>query len=624
MSDFTPIVADVAERLRRRGVREIVYFHTDHFEPWNFSATRPPRLAAQEVADFVDAVGEVDFARRLTLFYKNALDAAFSREQKLIRAVESDLIGFIPRSEEEHDILGAPMRYMRSRAAHEIQVHVHHEHFTRTTALNNPRIASYLGSDDNAALDGARLECAVRQWFECARREFDFAPERWFFVHGMWSLNASDPEACTIEDEIDRLMALGCRGDFTFPSGRPHCDPRYEAPYFCTPVAGPKSYDTDAAEPAFAWGNRDAGDRFFIWNSPIKAGGSSLDWGEAAVRRRLEQPAGMASDIADRSFCWDGVLFVKTHAHSMHRMNRDGDGRLVHPHCHGPVRDLLGAIFGAADRAGAAITFATASEVYDRFVQAAAPETVPAMADFRPTVSGRDLPSIGPTETRIQRIAAAIDELATAAVTARVAAMGQDESGAEAHYATLAARGSVLPRHDIRAAQILLRLFGTHRPVHEIGTGIGTLPMLLAALGITATGIESSERRYAACRAVTAHIAAQWPGALASWDIIHGRFPFCMEDWVLSETVAVTTDIVGTMNLERRADFIAGLRRYGAALIELDRFIQRSQGEAARRALAAEFQAAGWPAIYDVDIGADAAFVLAVSNLSLLGATGTE
>ena len=618
LSDFRQIVADSAERLRRLEVRGVVYFHCDHFEPWDFSR-QPPERAAEQVIDFVDAVQRVDFARRLTLFYSNPWSTRLSEQDDLRRAAADDRLGFVPRSEADHETLGAPFRYLRAHSGHEIQIHIHHENFTRTRGMRDPQRAAYLNSERGRGGDGLRLECAVEQWLELARREFDYVPERWFFVHGLWALNGSDPEGCTIHDEIARLMKWGCRGDFTFPAGRPHCDPRFEAPYFCAPAIGPKSYDSEAASPEFAWGNSGAAaEKFFIWNSPIKAAGASLDWGDPGLRRRLERPEPFAREIIEASFRWDGVLFIKTHAHSMHHMNRDDDGLLVHPHCYGPTRDLYGAIFEAAGAAGATVTLATAGEVYDRFVEAQSPADRPPMSAFRPSLAGKTLRHVEPTSERVLETAAELDGIAVATLTARIAELGVDGSGAESHYASLAARGSLLPKHDLRAAQILLSQFAARHAVHEIGSGVGMLPLLLAALGVPALGIERSQRRYDASRAIAAAVARYRQAALAPHDFLLGRFPECIDGVDLSNKVSVITDFTCTMTAEERQELMWALRGYGAVLLDLDRFVRRIGSPEERQELIAEFRRLGFAAIYDAEISADFAFVLMVNNEQLL------
>ena len=521
LSDFRQIVADSAERLRRLEVRGVVYFHCDHFEPWDFSR-QPPERAAEQVIDFVAAVQRVDFARRLTLFYSNPWSTRLSEQDDLRRAAADDRLGFVPRARPTTK----PSAPRSATSGRTVGMRSRSTSITRTSpapaacAIRSARPFSTVRGA--AAATGCGSNARSSNGSKSARREFDYVPERWFFVHGLWALNGSDPEGCTIHDEIARLMKWGCRGDFTFPAGRPHCDPRFEAPYFCAPAIGPKSYDSEAASPEFAWGNSGAAaEKFFIWNSPIKAAGASLDWGDPGLRRRLERPEPFAREIIEASFRWDGVLFIKTHAHSMHHMNRDDDGLLVHPHCYGPTRDLYGAIFEAAGAAGATVTLATAGEVYDRFVEAQSPADRPPMSAFRPSLAGKTLRHVEPTSERVLETAAELYGIAVATLTARIAELGVDGSGAESHYASLAARGSLLPKHDLRAAQILLSQFAARHAVHEIGSGVGMLPLLLAALGVPALGIERSQRRYDASAPLPPPSPAtgrpRWRRTIFSW-----------------------------------------------------------------------------------------------------------
>src|SRR5215472_16652564 len=100
-----------------REVREVVYFHCDHFEPWDFSQKSAERCA-EEVVNFVDAVQRVDFGRNLTLFYSNPWNTRFSPRGHILRPSSEDRIGFMPRSASEEEIIGAPLRYLRTNSQH--------------------------------------------------------------------------------------------------------------------------------------------------------------------------------------------------------------------------------------------------------------------------------------------------------------------------------------------------------------------------------------------------------------------------------------------------------------------------------------------------------------------------
>ncbi|MGH6979642.1 MAG: hypothetical protein ACREFC_00395, partial [Stellaceae bacterium] len=60
----------VAESLKQREIREVVYFHCDHFEPWRGFQGDVSERNADDILNFGRIVEGVDFARKLTLFYK--------------------------------------------------------------------------------------------------------------------------------------------------------------------------------------------------------------------------------------------------------------------------------------------------------------------------------------------------------------------------------------------------------------------------------------------------------------------------------------------------------------------------------------------------------------------------
>ena len=373
MGRYAPLVQQLADRLRGIDVSSIAYFHADHFEPWrpigNGPAVGP--AVVESIHDFCRATERIDFARRLTLFYKPHLNYALRRGEGLIRADPDDLVGFLPRSDHEERCGREAMRGVVATTAHDIQLHIHHEYYTATTAHTDPAVIEWFASPLGRALDARRLELAIRLNREIVERETGRANARWFLVHGHWSLNASDDTSCTIVDEIDVLLRNGCRGDFTFPAGRQHTNPRIKVPYLCSPYAQPKGYDRPEAAPEIACGNAVAArDKFFIWNSPTGSGHSSLDYMSASVRRHLEDAERTANELVDTAYVADRRLYIKTHAHSLHPFYFEHSRTAVFPHQYPATQTLLSVLFDAATRAGLAVEFLTAPEVYDGLLTA--------------------------------------------------------------------------------------------------------------------------------------------------------------------------------------------------------------------------------------------------------------
>jgi len=236
-----PLIKELADRLRGMDVTSLVYFHTDHFEPWRPVGGAPavgPEIV-ESIYDFCRVTERIDFARRLTLFYKPHLNYALRRGAGLERADPDDLVGFLPRAEHEERFGREAMQEIVASTAHDIQLHIHHEYYTATTAHTDPEAAAWFSSPLGRSLDERRLELAIRLNREISARETGRNSVRWFFVHGHWALNASDPSSCTITNEIEILLRNGCRGDFTFPAGR--AIPVFWCPICAVHSVGPRA-----------------------------------------------------------------------------------------------------------------------------------------------------------------------------------------------------------------------------------------------------------------------------------------------------------------------------------------------------------------------------------------------
>lgn len=368
----------LTEALRRREIQRVVYFHCDHWEPWKTieGKTRAASLpfCAERIRQFTDTMQRLDYGRALTLFYKpgvySALDTG-TLAGKGVRVHADDKIVFLFRSASADTIGREALRYVVEAARHGIEVHVHHEDFTHSTASLDKPNGAYLATPAARAHEETRFDLAVRLILDAIRQETGNPLERWFFVHGLWALQASDPTVCHLVREVEILAANGCRGDFTFPAGRQSVNPRLEVPYFVSPIPVARGYDLAEGQPEIAYGNAAAArEKFFVWSSPIKHRGCSLDYYAPWVRTRLDDPEAVAHDLIAGSYAVDGTLFVKTHAHSMHPTYFEAGKPPAFPLAEPAVQAMLGALFEAAAAAGAPVDFLTAAEVYDRFIGA--------------------------------------------------------------------------------------------------------------------------------------------------------------------------------------------------------------------------------------------------------------
>jgi SAM-dependent methyltransferase len=363
--------ASIADVLKSRGVHTLVYFHTDHFEPWRLVPDRDGGMerCIDDVEKYLSSMAQLDFARKASLFYKANVNYLMSADRELVRVDPEDLLGFVPRSPRDRSI-GRGIVEPIVASSHDLQVHIHHEYYTFNDTPRDANTFAYLQTPRGRSFDDARLELGIRLGLDTLREDGGVELDRWFFIHGHWALNGSDPHECNVVREIEILKRNGCLGDFTQPAGRIHVDSRMEAPYLVEPVPAAKGYDTPASNPIDAAGARTrTANRFFIWASASTHRTCSIDTYSSFVQQRLRTPEATALDHAKTSVVIDGVLYLKTHSHSLQPVYFARDG-LPMPHLDPGVQMELRTLFKAADRVGIEVRFSSVSEVYDAVLDA--------------------------------------------------------------------------------------------------------------------------------------------------------------------------------------------------------------------------------------------------------------
>ena len=614
------IQSRLGEALARRGIRRIVYFHTDHFEPWRTfdgrAAVGPEN--ADDLARFADAMQRIDFARRLTLFCKPHLNYGMRDGEDAIRA-PGDQLGFYRRGEAEARSAKEAMGHLAA-TGHEFQLHVHHEGYTFNSTLANPDIKAYLHTQEGRAFDDARLTLGIRLGLDLLRAETGRPFDRWFFVHGHWALNASDANDCQVTREIEILLQEGCLGDFTFPAGRPHVNPRHQMPYLVRPNNAPKGYDLPEAEPEPAFGaGSAAAKKFFIWASRIKNDGCSIDYSSPFVRRRAEniEAAGLA--LIENSYLEDGTLFIKTHAHAMHPAYFEQSRSPVYPHQFPATQAMLGRIFDAGASHGAEIAFLTASEVYDEIISgpfrpaasllaanAAQPAAVStASRDKRPRGPGMPLSALSkaaPAPAALEEIgraplderAARLNAIACDFILARIEAMGLLGSGCKAFYQQRALNNRVVESYEVELARRIAAAGLDRHGILEIGSGLGLFPLLLGLGGGWALGIERDSQRFAAAEQLLSRLEAAFPGLAGRVRTLRGRYPRSLPVHRGAGLVAVFLNFVATHAAAEQQALIEGLACHRAVILDTMRFFEHRDTVEQRAELVGRFVRAGF------------------------------
>lgn len=129
-----------------------------------------------------------------------------------------------------------------------------------------------------------------------------------------------------------------------------------------------------------------------------------------------------------------------------------------------------------------------------------------------------------------------------------------------------------LMEYEERLARHLLDHYKGRRVVH-VGTGIGTLPCVLACNGMTVTGIESYQLRVASARRIRSAIVDVWPDVDKRYDIIEGRYPQALPfNQCGPGSILVFTNVAAGWNEAEEAAIIKSMRLFDESLLDLRLF----------------------------------------------------
>jgi hypothetical protein len=564
-------VESLADILRRRGVRRVVYFHADHFEPWS---TRNMEQRWRGLERFMRETRRHAFARRQSLFYTPWLVHALAG-----KGTENDYrdgddpVVFRRRSPDFLRGCHEFIRPLETDVGHEFHIHIHHEGWSRTT-VDYGAVSVSVNANGTPEADSRRLGFYAGLCREVMAEELGRSIDRWAFVHGNWSLNAADPRSCRIEDEIAVLMKQGCYGDFTFPAGEAKSDPRIlEVPYTCRPAIGPKSYDTPQADPRPLQRGESllTPDRFFVWNSQIKATHSSLDYYDEGNVRLLKAREPLVRAWLEQSVVIDGRLYVKTHAHSMHNKYKPWEDDAWFPHTHPDAVAAFELLQRACDAAGVAFVPATVDEV---------------MAHMRSYDRGEAEPAAG----QLPEAAAAAQDSSLGAALAPVkaallAGMRQlAERPIDSYYASRVERSAVLETYETAVIEhVVQHLPPSQTRLFEVGIGWGMLSICLASLGYEVTGFVGQHDHAEAARRLVALADRASPGIVQRLMVVEDMFPDQLRDDMMAENrqnVMVVTNLVHSFSAANQQRIIEAGLRFDEVLLETGTFgISRSLEE---------------------------------------------
>lgn len=583
----------LADLLKMRGCNSVGYFHTDHFEPWSTSIDD---VSARAVDRMAKMARTSPYSRRLSLFYNVFIPYRLESDGPLGEAdlhAPGDRVVFIARSNSQERLARDVIRPLVTVDGHEIHLHVHHEFWTRNTSHFDHPVSRWVNECSTVAADRARLDLHFKLSKEAIAREIGRPFERWAFIHGNWALNASDPLICHVSDEMAMIMRHGGFGDFSFPAGRSNCDPKLERPFTCLTIDAPRAYDDPRADtkPVDAGTGALKPDRFFIWNSPIKAIHSSLDYYSAANRDFLKDPERVVAMWLHKSVLLGQRLLIKTHAHSMRTDYHFSESSAGIPHCHPDVVAVFDCLARVCDRAGLELQFQTVNEVMGFLSELDGGSRTPG---HTASIAAPSISSVGSSDTTSK------DELPT--TTSREMAV----EIATLHRAWMECGGAHFPVDDLYQAKVAVQTplesyeiaiaeaiadrypVGATRIV-EIGSGWGGFAILMARLGFEVVGFEGNVRRYTACRWHFEQEIERFPGLHERLRLApEGLFPeVFLEDMLANDKInlCIATNITSSYSATNQQAIIHAAAACDEFILDLARFGQARDTQPERESL---------------------------------------
>ncbi len=616
--------ADLAEILKSRQIRSVYYFHADHFEPWSRGVNEKTARGVERMREMSAAS---PFGRKMSLFYcpfvPYNVDVTLGKSATGHR-VEGDAVVFGSRSADQEKLARDVIRPLVTDDQHEMHLHVHHEFWTCNDSDFDGPVSRWVNANSTAELDEKRLDLGFRLFKEVVSKDIGAPFERWGFVHGNWALAGSDPLICKIENELSMIMRHGGFGDFSFPAGRGYCDPNLTVPFTCLPIDVKRAYDDPASDPRPIGSGALKPGRFFIWNSPIKANFSSIDYYSASNRELFKDSARVVSEWLTGSVSFGGDLFIKTHAHSMKWEYEIGQPESLIPHCYPDVVEIFERLLRACDLAGIEFRPVTVNEVMDVLHSFDGGQTATRIPEGK--VASQPLPgqpinvasapsdqvsSVGPSKNRatanrlkvsapeagreqIPPRKASADEIAglerdiTPLLRSWVHSDPRRVESAGAFYRDLLKGDCILQDYERAVLDHIVSKCPVDRTrIVEVGVGFGILSLLLAAKGYQVIAFEGDRQRFAGLQFLADALDEQSPGIRASLRPVLGWFPDAFDQSMLEgdrRNLLLTTNIVATAAANRQEAILGIAKRFDELIIDTTRFgVRRYEAGAAER-----------------------------------------
>lgn len=186
---------------------------------------------------------------------------------------------------------------------------------------------------------------------------------------------------------------------------------------------------------------------------------------------------------------------------------------------------------------------------------------------------GESLPEQPRGETPVPLNAAeAVRQTIVRVLEERIRLVGVDRSGAYEHYSLWLSKGFPIRSYELRILDFVKQHLPELKSYHEIGSGLGTVPFMLAYEGFAAVAVERDERRHLTATTILRELTTQYPHMEKNCRLVGAEFPDAVLDIDVSEALAILTDFVSTQEPNTYVSLCRELAGYRYVLMDMQRF----------------------------------------------------
>ncbi len=193
-------------------------------------------------------------------------------------------------------------------------------------------------------------------------------------------------------------------------------------------------------------------------------------------------------------------------------------------------------------------------------------------------MQGEPLRALPPDEPSAPLDAAeAVRQTIVRVLDERIRLVGVDRSGAYEHYSFWLAKGFPIRSYELAILDFVKQHLPDLKSYHEIGSGLGTVPFMLAYEGFAAVGVERDERRHLTATTILREMTTQFPHMEKNCRLVGAEFPDAILDLEVSESLAILTDFVSTQEPSAYIRLCRELAGYRYVLMDIQRFCMKRE-----------------------------------------------